>query len=83
MSVITPRGEHVAEVVGKEKDSGILASTEKHDDCTTKDEDKSVYLEGWALLSLALAVMCCVFMLSLDITILGANLRAYKIVMQI
>jgi hypothetical protein len=86
MSRITPEGSHVSEVVGEKNDSAILAATEdveEQNDGTPRDEDTFVYLNGWALWSLALALMGSGFMLSLDSTILGTDLRVCKIAMPI
>jgi len=71
MPAITSEESRVTEVVGEKNDGAILVATEKPNDNTPKDEDTSAYLDGWALWSLALALMGSGFMLSLDNTILG------------
>jgi len=61
---------HVAGVFHEKDDRKILAATQEQSENTAEDEDASVYLDGWALVSLALALMSSGFMLSLDDTIL-------------
>ncbi|KAJ5773649.1 MFS toxin transporter [Penicillium paradoxum] len=71
MSHISPQGSHVAEIAGEKDDNVILGATDDQNDDTSSGEDKSVYLHGWALKSLAMALMSAGFMLSLDDTILA------------
>ena len=76
MSGITQEEIKVADRAEKDG-TAILARAEQSDG--TPKEDISVYLEGWALRSLALAIMSSGFMLSLDDTILGTDLPVRKI----
>ncbi|KAJ5618210.1 MFS toxin transporter [Penicillium herquei] len=71
MSGITTEGSHMAEVIHEKDDSTNLATTHEQSEERAGDEDTSVYLDGWALGSLALALMSSGFMLSLDDTILS------------
>lgn len=54
-------------------DKGVITlETKTNDNHNAQDEsDSGTYLEGWDILSLALALMSSGFMLSLDDTILG------------
>lgn len=79
MSHTTPERDHVAEQVGGKDNSAILGTEDEKNGAPNEDEeDKSVYLHGWALKSLAMALMSSGFMLSLDDTILGMDLRVRK-----
>ena len=79
MSHITPEGGHVTDVAGEKNDSSaVFAATEEQNDGTRSDENTPVYLNGWALRSLALALMGSGFMLALDNTILGMDPKSTK-----
>ncbi|KAJ5701378.1 MFS toxin transporter [Penicillium malachiteum] len=73
MSGITTEATHMAEVIHEKDNSIKLATTDEKREDTAGDEDTTVYLDGWSLGSLALALMSSGFMLSLDDTILYSN----------
>lgn len=74
MSRTTPEDSQVAELVGEKDDGGTSLAAEGQVDGTPADEDTSVYLDGWDVRFLGMALMGSGFMLSLDNTILCTRL---------
>lgn len=77
MSGITTETSHMAEVIHEKGDSMNLAATDELSEDTAGDGDTSVYIDGWSLAFLALALMSSGFMLSLDDTILCTDPRLW------
>lgn len=81
MAHISEQKHCVAEVTAGNDGRGILETKDLQNDDTPGDEDTHEYLHGWALKSLAMALMSSGFMLSLDDTILGTHFQMWITVM--